>query len=276
MSGLKTKPTEQKTYNKKGARRALVEQLVNLDTKILEIGALNSPTFKKSEANVEFADWLSHEDLIEHYDAKKGIIEVDHVIKGRNISAAVKCDQVGRFDLVIANHVIEHIPDVIGWLQELSKITTPDGHLSLAVPDRRYTFDIARHETDVADLMDCYRDQLEVPTFRQILKHLFFKKNIVARDIWDSIDVLPQLSEKRFSLQAAVDRAEQMVGSFHSLHCHVFTKSSFVDLMDELAQAGYIAWQIEKVVDVQRGGNEFLVLLKSTAGDVSPKYPLST
>ncbi len=77
----------------------------------MEIGALNGPTFKKSEAKVEFADWLSAEELVEHYD-KEDTIEADHVIQGRDLYGTVKYDKTGRFSSVIPNH--EHIPDVIG------------------------------------------------------------------------------------------------------------------------------------------------------------------
>lgn len=246
--------------NKKAARRAMAEHLIGSSTRIMEIGALNSPTFHPGEANVTIADWLSKEQLEAHYINKTGIIDVDLVVEG-DIQSSVRNSGFADFDIVIANHVIEHIPDVIGWLCQLGEITASDGHISLAVPDKRYTFDIVRAETDVADLIDCHLRGLTIPDFRQILKHLYFKKDVTAADIWDAGFDRKVLDKKRFSLRDAVARAQKMEGEFHSLHCHVFTCEGFCDMLADLYEAGYIPWRIEKAIDVQPGGNEFLVLL---------------
>jgi SAM-dependent methyltransferase len=262
---LKKRPSaDVPAYDKKAGRRALVKHLIARDTRILEIGALNSPTFRAKDAQVTIADWLPREELEAHYAKKKGIVDVDVVIEG-DILNSVRKAELADFDIVIANHVIEHIPDVIGWLKQLSQITAEGRHLSMAVPDRRYTFDIVRTVSDVADLIDCHRQELTVPTFRQILKHLYFKKNVVARDVWGGALSDEVLAKKRFSLQAAVARAEEMEGAFHSMHCHVFTCDSFRQAMTELHEEGFISWKIENLVDVQPGSNEFLVLMKNAS-----------
>ena len=43
--------------------------------------------------------------------------------------------QEGSFDLVIANHVLEHVVDPLGALRELHAATAPDGQLFVSVPD---------------------------------------------------------------------------------------------------------------------------------------------
>lgn len=63
------------------------------------------------------------------------------------------------------------------------------------------------------------------------------------------------------TLAQAISKTEKMIGDFHSLHCHVFTKDSFVGIFDDLSSVGMIDWQIVKIQDVQFGGNEFLVIL---------------
>lgn len=294
----------QNPYRKNESRRNFVAHLVTPETRVLEIGALNTPMYRKKDARVEFVDWQSQEDLIAHYPYKENIQPVDHIVQGREIAAAVNKGAPGKFDLIIANHVVEHIPDLIYWLQQLRQVATPEGRLFMAVPDRRYTFDLIRNETDVVDLIDCYRERLEVPSYAHILKHLYFKKKITAKDIWapaapapepaperaargvlkrlfgatepapapvvePPLDVvplssLPQLRERRLTLTEAMARAEAMAGEFHSLHCHVFTMQSFADVMGELSEASLVPWKIEKIADVPRNANEFLVLLKAT------------
>lgn len=42
--------------------------------------------------------------------------------------------QDNEFDLIIGNHVIEHIPDVMGFVGELYRITRPGGRIRLLTP----------------------------------------------------------------------------------------------------------------------------------------------
>lgn len=38
------------------------------------------------------------------------------------------------FDLVVSNHVVEHVPDVMGFVAELHRITKPGGRIRLLTP----------------------------------------------------------------------------------------------------------------------------------------------
>lgn len=244
-------------YNKMARRREFaLSRMDPTKLAVLEIGALNSPTFTKDKVDISFADWLTKEELEAHYPNKANIRPVDYVIGGNGIAASIN----DRFDLIIAHHVIEHIPDVIGWMQQLAMLSNPAGRLFLAVPDRRYTFDLVRRETDLAQLIDCYESKITMPTFYQLFSHLYYKKNIVADDVWSGADLAVRLREKRFSIEGARARAAQMFGEYHSVHCHVFTKDSFVDLFTELESTEVMPWRLAAVDDVQPGGNEFLVL----------------
>ncbi|THI93750.1 hypothetical protein E7Z54_20625 [Nocardioides sp.] len=41
------------------------------------------------------------------------------------------------FDWVFASRVIEHVPDLVGWLEQTESLVVEDGALVLVVPDRR-------------------------------------------------------------------------------------------------------------------------------------------
>lgn len=253
-----------KTYRKGASRRAfLASHLHGVSTMgILEIGALNSPTFSEKEVDIKFADWFNYEQLAANYPHKKGIRPIDFVIDRldfrRNFST--------RFELIIANHVIEHIPDVVSWLQELAAIAEKGGHLFLAVPDRRYTFDIVRQETTLADLLDCYVRKLDKPDFRQVFSHLYYHKKVVASDVWEN-NALPQLHYKRFSADVAMRKAVEMSKGYHSLHCNVFTRDSFESVFQELREARVVAWSVAAIEDPELFSNEFLVLLRKADQD---------
>jgi len=49
-----------------------------------------------------------------------------------------------KFDYIIAFDAIEHIPNMIDWLNDVHKILKDAGHIFLAIPGKRYTFDILR------------------------------------------------------------------------------------------------------------------------------------
>ena len=53
----------------------------------------------------------------------------------------------GSQDFIIANHLLEHVADPIGALEEWYRLLRPDGILFLALPDKRVTFDKDRPRT---------------------------------------------------------------------------------------------------------------------------------
>ena len=60
------------------------------------------------------------------------------------------------FDYAIASNIIEHTPDMIGWLGDIARLVHPGGRLLLVVPDKRYTFDYLRRLSSLTDLMDAW------------------------------------------------------------------------------------------------------------------------
>src|SRR5437868_3008097 len=86
-------------------------------------------------------------------------------IRGRALLEAV-----GRpVDYVVASHVIEHVPDLIGWLAEVREALEPGGELRLAVPDRRYTLDYRRSVSRLADVVHAWFMRARRPLPHQIL-----------------------------------------------------------------------------------------------------------
>src|SRR5258708_21469359 len=59
----------------------------------------------------------------------------------------------GRYDAIVACHVIEHAPDFIGFLRDCSEILTDDGTIYLIVPDKRYCFDFFQPLSDTAKVL---------------------------------------------------------------------------------------------------------------------------
>ena len=52
-------------------------------------------------------------------------------------------------DFVVANHFLEHTEDPIGTMENVLRVIKPGGIAYLAVPDKRFTFDVSRDVTQI-------------------------------------------------------------------------------------------------------------------------------
>jgi SAM-dependent methyltransferase len=247
--------------NTRERRRRFLSRHAALDgARILEVGAMDSPTFE--DRDVRYLDWFSRAELIELHGKNKRrrperIVDVDYVVKSREFAAAVP----DRFDLVIANHVIEHVPDAITWLQQAEALTEPGGALFLSVPDRRYTFDYLRPESTLVDLLRAHDEGLERADYYQVLSSLLYHRRIRAPEAWAG-EIDDALAKRRFEVPEAMERARRMSREYSGVHCHIFTRDSFERTATELSESGLVGWVLEAIDSVEKGSNEFHALLR--------------
>jgi len=234
-----------------------------LEHEILEIGASDSPTFWPWEGHIRYLDVMSHDELLERYrdNPRRNpahLVPVHYVTRGRPVDAVV--DQP--VDVVIANHVIEHVPDVLDWLHRLRRITVGGGHLFMAIPDRRYTFDYLRRVTDAIDLIEWHdRGASQADKFTQ-LRAIYYYRPVRAETAWNE-GVQEIVQQPRLTLRQAAERVRAKVHGPTDTHCHIFTYESFIALWKELERNELVPWRLIEAVDVAEGGNEFLVLLSA-------------
>ena len=117
--------------------------------RILEVGPSHNPVAPKAAGWQSFVlDHATQADLKEIYRehgvALDRIEPVDFVWAGGAIHDAVPATQHGTFDACIASHVLEHLPDPLGFFASLDHLLTVDGMVSLALPDKRFCFDYFR------------------------------------------------------------------------------------------------------------------------------------
>lgn len=117
----------------------------------LEIGPSHSPTIPKREGfKVEILDHATADELINKYrelgipeERLENIEEVDYIWKGEALDVLTK--KKDYYDYIVASHVVEHTPDLVSFLAQCENMLKPGGILSLAVPDKRYCFDVLDH-----------------------------------------------------------------------------------------------------------------------------------
>lgn len=124
----------------------------------IEIGALNAPLTVPKTAQVRYVDVMTAEKAQSFYTAEDGspisnlgvapksYAPVDIVDNGETLATFMEASQ----DFIIANHFIEHCQDPIGTILRHFQVLRPGGILYMAVPDKRYTFDLPRPVTTLA------------------------------------------------------------------------------------------------------------------------------
>ena len=237
----------------------------------LEIGPLAQPVVDKHLAKVSYLDRVSTAELREKYASgttvcPEKIVLVDYVTDGRALSETVG----GReFDYVIASHVVEFVPDLIGFLKEIADILRVYGFLSLAISDKRYTFDYFRNDTVLADLLDAHLRCLRHPSSRQVFDYLANARNVSCLDAWIG-PLLKQQAPRAHTIAEAWEKARLVAESNQYLdcHCQVFTPISFFDLLRGLFELGLIDFKVSQFWTTAPNECEFFVILRR----ISPEH----
>ena len=144
-----------------------VLRYINKNGQGLEIGPSHNPVAPKKEGyKVDIIDHMNREQLITKYkDAQvvlENIEEVDFVWQGENYSELTGKKKF--YDWIIASQVIEHTPDLIGFLNDCDAILKDDGMISLVVPDKRYCFDHYRPITGLSKIIDSHYQKNKIHT----------------------------------------------------------------------------------------------------------------
>jgi len=237
----------------------------------LEIGPLNTPILRPPHARIRYVDHADQQALRTKY-ANDPNIPIDDIVPIDAVWAnktLAECFPGEQFDYVIASHVIEHVPNVIGWLNEIAAILRPNGHLILAIPDRRTTYDILRRETTLADLVDANFRAASRPTPGQVFD---CKANVAAftqQQAWAATQ--PNAPPARFaSLAYALSQAEQSRDGAHiDCHCSVFTARSLLSLLDNLLELQLLPYRLERFHIACAGTNEMSLILRRESPDAA-------
>lgn len=234
----------------------------------LEIGPLHSTGVPADHADVRYLDVFDRPTLVRNYADDPGvptelIPEVDFVLfdgtRVRSIPETVAGTEP--FDWVMASHVIEHVPDVIGWLSELASVVVDGGALVLAVPDRRYCFDLHRPGTSLGQMLQAHEAGDRVPSIRAVWDYKRGHASVRASDVWKG---RPVGYENRIHpvsrVRAWVEQAR--AGEYVDSHVWLFTPGTFLEQVIELRSLGLAEWRVESLVPTRRNELEFYAVLR--------------
>lgn len=187
----------------------------------IEVGALHSPLWVPDDASVRYVDRMSVEDLRRQYPElnQLPLVKIDIIDNGETLESIPAASQ----DFLIANHFLEHTQDPIGTLKHHLAVLKTGGILYLAVPDKRWTFDVKRPETTLQHLID---DHERGP------KHSY---DAHLREYAELVDDL--------SGEELEARIKFLKETNYSIHFHVWTDRGFRELLDHMK--GQVGLQFE-------------------------------
>ncbi len=231
----------------------------------LEIGALNRPIVTREMGNIRYVDHASSEDLKQKYATDpnvdiEAIVDVNYVWGAQTLPELVGSE--APFDYVIASHVIEHVPDLIGWLKEIHAVLKPGGILALAIPDKRYCFDYCRPLTRPDDVIEAYLQHRRKPSPRQVFDHFSSTVSYNGAITWaDTIQ--PEKLVNFCTEEQALSLAKYSLetDNYVDVHCWVFTPLSLFQLLRTLINLSLFDFKVETFGDTE--GCEFYLSLQA-------------
>lgn len=184
----------------------------------IEIGAHSKPltlAHNKKIKKISYVDrWTKDESLRlfpELIPIADDIVETDvycEVINGLQPFSDAS------FEFVIANHIVEHMPDPIFLLCELRRVLRLGGRLFLSLPDMRFSgFDSARPLTLLAHIVDDYNRMIRGVEDFHLEEFLRLTENV---------DIPEDSTEREELFAKHRDR---------SIHVHIWNYDSFVELL---------------------------------------------
>ena len=240
------------------------KMLANLDVanlKGLEIGPLSSPQVTHDEGSIIYVDHVDTETLFKKYghDAsvdKSKIVHVDAVWGVQSLQECIGLQK--KVDYVVASHVIEHVPDLITWLAEIRSILRDSGSLRLAIPDKRYSFDILRCDTKLHDVLDAYLQRARKPVARLILEHFGNARIVDCASAWaGNLDISNLKPYHSWSEAIAIAKDSLLSENYHDSHCWIFTPVSFVKLCEVMASQGLLHFRCDYLIETPKNELEF-------------------
>jgi len=184
-------------------------------------------------------DHLSREGLVEKYrphGVNTDLIEeVDFIWDGRTYAELVGARE--SYDWILASHVIEHTPDLLGFLGQCDEILTDNGILSLAIPDKRNCFDHYRPISGLGSVIDASINPGRVHTPGIVAEYFLNVSSKAGLIAWAP----DQVGERKLIHDlddAKRGMATALAGTYLDVHHWCFVPSSFRLMMRDLHDLG--------------------------------------
>lgn len=255
--------------------RAQIKSSISKERRGIEIGPSYAPILPKSEGyQTIVVDHADQAGLMRKYGLQgidvSRIEPVDAIDDGGEFSML---DETGQgFDFILASHVVEHIPNLLHFLQRCGRALKPDGRLILLVPDRRFCFDYLRPVSTTGQIFEAFLRNNALHTPAALFDHNAYNARRNGVHVW------AERTEGDITLagSAAAGYAAAVVshGEYVDAHGWVFTPSSFRLIVEDFRALRLL--DLGETDFHQSVGCEFMIeLSRSAAGQQSNRRDLA-
>lgn len=259
-------------------RREKIIGPLNMAGHGIEIAPYFNPILLKSEFNVVYTDYISTEEIRAKAALNPGSVgafipEVDYVwTPGKPLRECISRDV--SFDYAVASHVVEHVPNMIGWLNDILAVLKTGGVLALCVPDKEKSVDYYRSETTIAQLVGSWVEQRANPDPSQVFDYLsqtFY--DVGVRPGPFELGVPFEEVERPYTDRQSLEYAmrSHADNSYIDVHATAWTAQGFCKTIRRLAAMGLLNVSVSEPYIPEAGGwAEFIVHL-TKLGDMDLK-----
>lgn len=191
--------------------------------------------------------------------------EIDEAFTRPDIVCDLNTDRLSMLrsqslDFVIASHVLEHVADPIGLLDEIHRVLRIGGIAMVLLPDMQRTFDRSRPVTPLEHLVGEHEAGVRYVDDAHIHEFLRFTEAAYQEQV---VDADPAEQKRLFDMHR--DR---------SIHVHCWSEGAFQPVIDHAIGVLGHRWQfVDGVLTDDEGplGFEFGYVMRRTAADL-PAY----
>jgi SAM-dependent methyltransferase len=208
----------------------------------IEIGALMEPLKAPQTARVKYLDRMTVPELRKQYPELESqeLVNTDIIDNGETLETIHN----GTQDFVIANHFLEHCQDPISTIEHMLRVLRDDGIIYLAVPDKRYTFDVDRPVTPLAHLLEDYE---KGPAWSRRGHFEEFARHVNKCTSEDEIE----------------SSVSHMMNIDYSIHFHVWTQAEMLEFIAFLKTRLKFTFELEMFFRNSSRGECIFILRKN-------------
>jgi hypothetical protein len=251
-----------------GSREDFVRYVTKLATiegvspKILEIGPYMSPLVTGQQ--IDTFDVLTHEDLVLRAISEGGPSHLIPDVTWVGPEASSQYIQA-KYDLILSSHVVEHQIDLIAHFKNIDELLHSGGYYAALIPDHRYCFDHFNVPSTIIDVLIAHIVQERNHSLKNFLEDRLTTGHNETNRYWKKDFGAAKISGKSFSdiLDIIAEYRSTVSNDIYiDVHAWKFTDKTFIDIFSRLKELELINLNVEKVVPVKPGNNEFWILFR--------------
>ena len=240
-------------------------------SRIIEIGAGYCPAAPKAAGwDSHVVDHATQDELRAKYAAAavdlNAIEPVDTVWQQGTLHDAIPRPLHGRFDTMIASHVLEHMPDFVGFLESADRLLAPGGTVALALPDRRFCFDFFKPPTMTGDVLEARTERRTRHSLRTAWNHMAYSVTASGRLAWGPgpVGAIALMDPFEAARDTWSNHRNDPLAPYVDYHVWHFTPAGFSLVMLELGLLGLVNWRIDRLEGPENF--EFFAFLRRGTG----------